>query len=127
MSETLGFVGCYSDSKSEGIQILSLDTDNGAFSILNGMSGIENPSFLVLSPDGQYLYSVSEVDNFEGTNFGAVASYMLEENGKRLKLLNMQSSMGSGPCHLSLNHNGSHLFVANYGSGSIAMYAPFLI
>ena len=68
MSETLGFVGCYSDSKSEGIQILSLDTDNGAFSILNGMSGIENPSFLVLSPDGQYLYSVSEVDNFEGTN-----------------------------------------------------------
>ncbi|HEX2476783.1 MAG TPA: lactonase family protein, partial [Lacipirellulaceae bacterium] len=39
----------------------------------------------------------------------------------KLKLLNQQSSMGTGPCHLILDRTGRHVFVANYGSGSVAV------
>ena len=37
-----------------------------------------------------------------------------------LRLLNQQSSVGSGPCHLSVDRTGKNVLVANYGSGSVA-------
>ena len=37
-----------------------------------------------------------------------------------LTLLNQQSSVGSGPCHLTVDRTGKNVLVANYGSGSVA-------
>jgi len=35
--------------------------------------------------------------------------------------LNEVSSRGGGPCHLTVDHSGKNVLVANYGSGSIAV------
>ena len=37
-----------------------------------------------------------------------------------LTLLNQQSSVGSGPCHLTVDRTGKNVLVANYNSGSVA-------
>ncbi|TFG59179.1 MAG: lactonase family protein, partial [Spirochaetales bacterium] len=39
-----------------------------------------------------------------------------------LRLLNMRQSFGSGPCHVSIGKKGDVLALANYGSGSIALF-----
>src|SRR5206468_11223286 len=38
------------------------------------------------------------------------------------KPLNQQASEGTDPCHVSVDHSGKLVFVANYGSGNIAAY-----
>ncbi|UCD50997.1 MAG: lactonase family protein, partial [Phycisphaerales bacterium] len=38
-----------------------------------------------------------------------------------LTLLNQQPSRGAGPCHVSIDHAGKNVLVANYGSGSAAV------
>jgi 6-phosphogluconolactonase len=79
----------------------------------------KNPSFLCLYPNGKFLYSVGEVDSFDGKKSGVVSAYRIEPGGK-LTLLNQQASEGTGPCHLDLDKTERCLLVANYGSGSIA-------
>jgi 6-phosphogluconolactonase len=38
-----------------------------------------------------------------------------------LRLINQQSSRGSGPCYLSTDRAGKYVFVANYNSGTVAV------
>jgi 6-phosphogluconolactonase len=56
-----------------------------------------------------------------GEKLGFVASFARQPDD-HLKLINQQSSMGEGPCHLSLDADSKNLFVANYASGSVASY-----
>ena len=37
-----------------------------------------------------------------------------------MAFLNRESSGGDGPCHLSVDHTGHNVLVANYGGGSVA-------
>ena len=45
---------------------------------------------------------------------------MDRENGK-LQLLNVVSSEGAGPAHLSVDGSGKYVFVANYAGGNVAV------
>jgi 6-phosphogluconolactonase len=49
-----------------------------------------------------------------------VAAFKIEKDNK-LTLINKQPSGGGGPCHVSLDKAGKHVFVANYGGGSVSM------
>ncbi|MHC4559972.1 MAG: lactonase family protein, partial [Planctomycetota bacterium] len=76
----------------------------------------KNPSFLEIHPNGKFLYAVSE-----GGGAGSVSAYVIDRNAGSLKFLNKQPSGGAGPCHVSIDHAGRNLLVANYGSGSASM------
>jgi len=73
---------------------------------------------LTLDPRTRFLYAVNEVNEFEGKASGAVSAFSIEPATGRLKLVNQQSSGGSGPCHLALDGSGKFLLVANYDAGS---------
>jgi len=49
-----------------------------------------------------------------------VAGYAIDKAAGTLKALNTQSTVGTGPCHVSVA--GKMVFAANYGGGSIAAY-----
>jgi len=44
----------------------------------------------------------------------------IRKNGK-LQLLNVVSSGGAGPAHLSVDGSGKYVFVANYAGGNVAV------
>ncbi len=67
-----------------------------------------------MHPSGKFLYAVNE------ENSGGVSAFHIDEAGGQLKLLNRVSSHGSGPCHLVVDRGGRWVYVANYGSGSVA-------
>jgi len=80
-----------------------------------------NPSFIELDPTRRLLFAVNELNEFEGKPTGAVSAFSIDRESGMLKLLNQRPSMGTGPCHLVLDRARRNLFVANYGSGSVAV------
>ena len=116
----LVYLGTYTRSgKSEGIYVCELDLLKGTLANLRLAAKSKNPSFLALHPSGRFLYSVSEIADFEGKKTGAVSSFALDPKTGALKFLNKKPSGGGGPCHLVVDHGGKNVLVANYGGGSV--------
>jgi 6-phosphogluconolactonase (cycloisomerase 2 family) len=87
----------------------AVDADSGALTVLSGVDGVPDPSYLALAPDGEILYAVSE------TAEGAVAAYRVTDD--KAELLGTPVRVGAGPTHLSLF--AGHVLTADYGSGSV--------
>lgn len=117
-SETVRFyIGTNTrENGSRGIYSGLLDTNTGALSGIELAAEAVNPSFLALAPDKKSLYAALEAKG------GAVGAYRVEADGK-LSALNTASSGGDGACHVSVDRAGKHLFVANYGGGSVSTLA----
>jgi 6-phosphogluconolactonase len=116
------YVGTYTGGKtpSEGIYLLELNLATGTLAPKGVAAKLTDPSFLAIHPTGKYLYAVNEVGQFNGKKGGGVSALAIDPGTGTLKLLNQQSSVGSGPCHLTVDRAGKNVLVANYGSGSIA-------
>jgi 6-phosphogluconolactonase len=116
------YVGTYTNGKSpsEGIYLLELDLASGAITNKGAVARLKDPSFLAIHPSRKFLYAVNELGQFQGKKGGGVSALAIDPMTGGLKLLNQQSSVGSGPCHLTVDRTGKDVLVANYGSGSIA-------
>ena len=79
------------------------------------------PTFLAVHPTGRFLYAVSELNNHNGKPGGGVSAFAIDAATGDLTLLNQQSSMGAGPCHLTVDPQGKNVLVANYSAGSVAV------
>ncbi len=121
MSDHLVYIGTYTGSGSEGIYVYRLDAATGALSHVSTRDGMENPSFLDISPDRRFLYAIGEVGAVDGKPGGAVAAFAIDPQSGALTHLNTESTVGPGPCHLSIDATGKYVLVANYGGGSVAM------
>lgn len=121
------FVGTYTqklghvDGKATGIYTCRMDTESGALTVVDSISGIDNPSFLCISPDKKYLYAVAETGGLPDRPWGGVAAYHIRENGK-LEKINDMPSYGVAPCYISTDKTGKFVLVANYVTGNVATY-----
>ncbi len=120
--DQLVFVGTYTNLGAKGIYTCKLDCATGRLTELSvAEDSGPNPSFVAIHPNGKYLYSVAEVNDFGGDEAGGVNAYSIGENGKLTKI-NHRSTKGTGPCHLVVDQTGRYLIVANYAGGSVAMF-----
>ena len=117
----LVYIGTYTQGESEGIYVYRLDTSSGALEYVSVATGIDNPSFLDLHPHKPYLYAINEISELGGESGGAITAFSINEETGELTLLNQQSTIGTGPCHLSVDATGKFVLVANYGGGSVCM------
>ncbi len=109
------YFGTYTKADSKGIYVSEWNSEKGTLSKPELAAETDNPSFLELSSDGNFLYAVSEVGE------GSVKSFRILEDGT-LKLINEQPANGGATCHLSLSKNGKVLAAANYMGGNVASY-----
>jgi 6-phosphogluconolactonase len=121
-SDQMVYVGTYTNGKnprveSKGIYAIGFDSKTGKLEspVLAGEA--TNPSFVAIAPSKKFLYAVSEA-----SGGGVVSSFSRDAKTGKLTLLNQQSSQGKGPCHVSVDHTGKTVMVANYGSGHVASY-----
>ena len=110
------------DGKAEGIYVYRMDPDSGALESVTKISGVVNPSFLAIHPNGSYLYAVNELRTYAGQPGGAVSAFAINPQTGGLKFLNKQYSNGADPCHVCLDATGKYVLVSNYSSGSLAVY-----
>jgi 6-phosphogluconolactonase len=110
------------DAKGEGIYLFELDRQTGELYHKNTMTGIRNPSYLAVSPDKKYLYSVNELKEHGGKKGGQISSFSINNSNYELSLINQQPSHGEDPCFITTDKSGNYVFVANFMSGSVAVY-----
>lgn len=109
-------IGTYtSTGKSEGIYNYNFNTYSGVTRLKTVTKGINNPSYLALSPDKKFVYSVSEFGEKSG-----VAAYAYNRYAGKLTPLNSKESHGADPCYVTADQK--HVIIANYSGGSIAVY-----
>ena len=109
----------YIGSYGKGINAFRFDTNSLTLDPLGMVGSVVNPSFLTTDPDFKYLYAVSEVE--EKVN-GGVAAFTLDRGNGSLHPLNHLDSGGEAPCHLSVDHTGKMVIVANYVTGGVSSY-----
>jgi 6-phosphogluconolactonase len=113
------YIGTYTEEKkSKGIYLLELDLATGKLTS-RGLAGeLTHPSFLAIHPKHRFLYAVTEVSDIGDKKTGGVAAFAIDAKTGKLKLLNKQSTGGSGPCHVVVDKAGKNVLAANYGGGS---------
>lgn len=109
------YVGVY----GKGVYAYSYDTNGAKLEPMGLMGEVTNPSFLATDADFRSLYAVSEL---EGKEDGGVAAFAIDRATGALNKLNTASSAGVAPCHLSVDHTGKMLMVANYGTGAVSVF-----
>jgi 6-phosphogluconolactonase len=108
------YLGTYTDSGSKGIYKFTLTSDGTI--IQNGLvAETENPSYIALSNDKNFLIAINEI-NDEGN--GSVESYKITDEG--LKLISKQKSGGAHPCYVAINGAG-YVVAANYTGGNVGL------
>jgi 6-phosphogluconolactonase len=115
------YVGTYTTGESEGIYVYRMHPLTGALEFCSTSEAGENPSFLAIHPQRRYLYAVNEISESDGRPGGGVSSFAIDQTTGELTFLNRKSSVGEGPCHLTVDNTGKFVLVANYGGGSVCM------
>jgi 6-phosphogluconolactonase (cycloisomerase 2 family) len=125
----LAYVGTYSSPQGpegskgngQGIYLFQMNPATGALSKCGLYADDSNPSWLAFDPSRTHLYAANETATFQGTNSGSVSAYSIDRSNGHLAPLNIVSSQGAGPAHLSVHPAGKHVLVANYAGGTVAV------
>jgi 6-phosphogluconolactonase len=119
--ESLVLVGTYSRGKSKGIYSYKFNSATGKLTELGLAAETVNPSYLVIHPNRRWVFATNEVGEYQKERSGSISAFSLDEKTGKLTLLNVVSSRGQAPCHLSIDKTGKYLLAANYSSGTISI------
>lgn len=112
------FIGTYTETGSFGIYVAGFDPNTGSLSLIDS-AACDNPSYLVQSPDGRFLYAIGELNGPEG---GEVSSFSIDPLTHKLRFINKQKTGGDHPCFVDVHPKGKWLAVANYSGGSASFF-----
>ena len=115
------YVGTYTDGASRGIYLLEFDPAGATFSPARLVAEAVNPTFLAWHPTQPLLLAVSETDTVGPDRSGGLLSYRIGADGALTAVAAVPTG-GGGACHLSVDAQGQHVLVANYGAGSVAAF-----
>ncbi|WP_373894289.1 lactonase family protein [Virgibacillus sp. CBA3643] len=110
----IGFAGTYTRQSSEGIYGFVLDTEAGTLTDTHVAAKVGSPTYLTISEDNRYLYSVAQEDKL-----GGVAAFEIDKKSGALEPINRELKEGAPPCHLDIFQN--ELVTANYHEGTVEL------
>jgi 6-phosphogluconolactonase len=130
--EMLVYVGTYTEpirfgtgkvlqGKGEGIYIFRMDQDTGALEPTGRTTGVANPSYLAFDATQRFLYAVNELKTYQDRPTGTVSAFAVDTATGELTILNRQPTHGTDPCHVVVDRQRRHIFVANFMSGSVCV------
>ncbi len=114
----LAYVGTYTTkTESKGIYAYEFDSDTGKLTPKGVAAETPDPSWVAVHPSGKYVYAANEAGKAS-----AVSAFAIDPKSGKLKLLNQIPSLGEDPCYLSFAKSAKYVLVANYSSGTIAVF-----
>ena len=113
------YVGCYTtpdrDGRGKGINVYEMDPRSGAWTHVQTLETIGNPSWQTVGPGGQHLYSVHG-----GDTFAQVSAYSIDSSSGKLTFLNAQECGSPNPVAISISPIAPYAVVAGYNAGKVA-------
>jgi len=118
--DVIAYIGGYTSvpRNTGGIYSYFLNQSDGSLRAGKTLTGLPSPSALAIHPNKKYMYAVNEISNFAGSRNGSVTAISIDGSTGDLRIMNVVSSQGGGPAHLSVDPTGKWVFAANYGGGS---------
>lgn len=114
----LVLVGTYTNkTQSKGIYAFSYDAETGKLTPQGVAAETADPSFVAIQPSGKYAYAVNETGQQS-----TVSAFALEAQSGKLTLLNQLPALGQDPCYVTFDRTGKFVLVANYTSGTVAVF-----
>ena len=114
----LAYVGTYTaKTNSKGIYAFHFDTATGQLTAIGVAAETPDPSWVVVHPSGKYAYAGNEAGKAS-----TVSAFAVDAKNGKLTLLNQIPALGEDPCYLSFDKTGKYVLVANYSSGTIAVF-----
>ncbi len=99
-----------------------LNSDNkGNLDLIAETDAGPNPSYFCFSERHNLIYALNEVPEFMGSRGGGITTLYYDPATGRVEKKGDIVVPYGGPCHISLSADSSFLFIASYGSGSIAV------
>ena len=102
------------NARGDGISVFKVDPQDGSLQLVQLVKDLVNPSYLTLSRDDEYLYTVHG-DETE------VSAFKVDKATGQLQFINRQSTQGKNPVHLALDPTGRFLIVTNHIGSSLAV------
>jgi 6-phosphogluconolactonase len=112
-NKIIGYVGTYTNGESKGIYSFELDAKEKRINNVKVAAELGNPTYLNISDDHKYLYSV-----IKAGESGGVSAFHIDESGE-LEFINAEVSVGSPPCHVSVDPGQRYVFSSNYHKGTV--------
>ncbi len=117
-SSMFAYVGSFTTAerkaRGDGIHVYRVDPATGAWTHVQHVGDLVNPSYLALSRDQRVLYSVHGDSDF-------ATAFELDPKSGEAKLLGRAATGGKNGVRQALDPSGKYLVVANYSSGSVAV------
>jgi len=117
-SAIYAYVGSFTTAQrkahGDGIHVYRVDPATGDWTHVQHIGDLVNPSFLALSPDQRFLYSVHGDEDY-------ATAFALDPATGQARLLNRAATGGKNGVHDAVDPSGKFLVVANYASGSVAV------
>lgn len=110
------------NGKGKGIYCLKFNLDKGLLSEYGEVTEASNPSYLAIDQTKNFLYAVNELKEYSGKKCGSVSSYRINHETYELTYLNTKPTGGTDPCYVTVNSLNTHIFVANFMSGSVCVF-----
>ncbi len=131
-ADMLVYIGTYTEpirfgtgkvlqGKGEGIYRFRLDMESGALAPAGVTTCVANPSYLAFDATRRFLYAVNELKSHQDRPGGTVSAFAVDAATGELVLLNRQPTHGTDPCHVVVDRQRRHVFVANFMSGSVCV------
>jgi len=122
LKEFFVYIGAYTSRQSKGIYLGRFDAASGTLEMIGLAAELPDPTFIAIHPNGRFLYTVSKIAGSGGGHEEYLNAFAIHRETGRLTFLNRQPSGGASPCHVSLDSGGRCALVANYGSGTSAIF-----
>src|SRR5215470_2704227 len=103
-------------ARGDGIHVYRADPATGAWTHVQHIGDLINPSYLALSHDQHFLYSVHGDEEY-------ATAFALDPGTGHAKLLNRAATGGKNGVREAVDPSGKFLVVANYASGSVSVLA----
>jgi 6-phosphogluconolactonase len=115
------YAGGYTEGNEQGFSVFEFNEKTGHLERIAGSDAGPSPSYFCFSDKNDLVYCLNEVDEFlEGKGGGLTTLKYNSKSGKYEKAGELLIPYG-GPCFISRSSDGGFLFLANYGSASIAV------
>ena len=118
-SKTFLFVGTYTGGiPDSGIYVYEFDSNSGNLKLTSTGEGLTNPSFLSISPNGNFLYACTDS---KLPKHGSVAAFKIDSSTGKISFINKQSCGGKNPVYLTVHKSNNFLVNGNYTEGNVSV------
>jgi len=108
------FTSAQRQARGAGITVYRIDAKTGQWSLIQTVGDLLNPSFLILSRDQKFLYSVHGDGEY-------ATAFAIDDKTGQARVLGRGTTGGRNGVRQAIDPSGRFLVVANYSSGSVAV------